>query len=69
MTKFPKLSNSPSKLHVWETIRGKNFNNYHEHCLRCGSRWSPKGFDRAAFYCNPKPEWLKEHPDDDMEEF
>lgn len=67
MSKFPQLSNSPSKRHMWELVQSKN--SFHEHCLRCGSRFVPAGGGRAAFYCNPKPEWLKAHPNDDREEF
>ena len=58
----------PSKRHVWE-VSGIG-NSLLEHCKRCGCNYRPnRDFGIAALYCPPKPEWLRDHSDDDLGEF
>ena len=58
----------PSKRHVIK-VEGIG-ESLIEICLRCGSRYRPnRDFGIGALYCHPKPEWLREHPDDDRTEF
>ena len=57
----------PSKRHVWEVSGiGRTLT---EHCKRCGCYYVPAHGGIASLYCSPKPQWLKEHPDDDLGEF
>jgi hypothetical protein len=33
-------------------------------CLRCGARRFPDMGERMPAECSPKPEWLREHPEE-----
>lgn len=36
-------------------------------CQRCGAYFSYSGMDtHGPMFCNPRPEWLREHPEDDL---
>lgn len=54
----------PSPKHQWE-VYSQNI----DRCKRCGSMFH-RVADGAhgAYYCSPTPEWLRAHPDDDLEQ-
>lgn len=40
-----------------------------ERCERCGSHFHPLADGlHGPFYCNPTPDWLRAHPEDDRKE-
>ncbi len=53
----------PSKRHVW-FVASQNV----DACRRCGTRYYRPGGGSGAVYCFPRPEWLRDNPNDDRKE-
>lgn len=62
MREWP-FNGMPSKRHVWR-VAHQNV----DVCDRCGARFYRVADARGAIYCYPKPEWLANHPNDDLKE-
>lgn len=53
-------NNRPSSRHIWYCV-----NQQTDGCRRCGTMFYRPAGGTGAVYCYPKPEWLKDHPEDD----
>ena len=54
----------PEPQHVLTVHVGKLPLQWVAECLRCGARRFPDMGERMPAVCTPKPEWLREHPED-----
>jgi hypothetical protein len=55
-----------SPRHVWgKPTHSADHSVYGFRCQRCGAGWVSTDSGTAALFCNPTPEWLAEHPEDD----
>ena len=61
--------NRPSRKHIWKHMDYSKVSGSVDRCERCGSIFVEKADSTASRYCFPKPQWLKDHPDDDRKEF